>query len=169
MSNENAGIGDPLAMLRGMWGNLGLGLPGMVLPSFDPEELEKRIADLKTVESWLSMNLSMLQMTIKNLEMQLATLRSMKAMGQYASSAVDKVTESVKAAGDAEATAPHRTGAQAPAGAAGPEAQLWPLMFVQQLQEHLRRQADATKDSVKDSVLGSGAVIATMRKKKDKQ
>jgi capsular polysaccharide biosynthesis protein len=36
--------------MRNMWGNMGFGLPGMVTPTFDLEELDKRIKDLKAVE-----------------------------------------------------------------------------------------------------------------------
>ncbi len=40
------------------------------------EDVEKKIAELQTVENWLKMNLSMLQVTIKTLEMQRDTLRA---------------------------------------------------------------------------------------------
>ena len=60
MSNEAQN--DPLEFMKGMWGNMGFSLPGMVTPTFDVDELEKRIHDLKAVEGWLRMNLSMLQM-----------------------------------------------------------------------------------------------------------
>ena len=59
---------DPLNFMRNMWGNMGFTLPGMVAPTFDVDELEKRIKDMKAVEGWLRMNLSMLQMTIQGLE-----------------------------------------------------------------------------------------------------
>ena len=65
---------DPLELLKGMWGNMGFSLPGMVTPTLDTDELGKRIADLKAVEGWLKSNLSLLQMTIQGLEMQRITL-----------------------------------------------------------------------------------------------
>ncbi len=67
MSRQNSSAGDPLAMVRKMWSNMGFGLPGMVIPTLDGDELEKRISDLKAVEGWLSMNLSLLQITIRSL------------------------------------------------------------------------------------------------------
>ena len=82
MSNEAQN--DPLEFMKGMWGNMGFSLPGMVTPTFDVDELEKRIHDLKAVEGWLRMNLSMLQMTIQSLEMQRSTLTAVRAMGQMA-------------------------------------------------------------------------------------
>ncbi|CAG0946473.1 MAG: hypothetical protein EFKGCFLK_00795 [Rhodocyclaceae bacterium] len=86
MSAENPAT-DPLEFLKGMWGSMGFAVPGMVTPTLDVNELDKRIADLKTVEGWLRMNLNMLQMSIQGLEMQRATLAAMQAIGQSAGSA----------------------------------------------------------------------------------
>ena len=77
---------DPLEMLKGFWGSMGIPLPGMVTPTVDTDELGKRIADLKAVEGWLKTNLSMLQMTIQGLEMQRATLATLASMAQAAAS-----------------------------------------------------------------------------------
>lgn len=85
MSAENQNT-DPLEFLKGMWGSMGFAVPGMVSPTLDVEELDKRITDLKTVEGWLRMNLNMLQMSIQGLEMQRATLAAMQAISQSASS-----------------------------------------------------------------------------------
>ena len=75
---------DPLDFVRGMWSNMGFTLPGMVTPTIDVEELDKRITDMKAVEGWLKMNLNMLQMTIQGLEMQRATIAAVKAMSRQA-------------------------------------------------------------------------------------
>lgn len=83
MSNEN-NAQDPLEFVRGMWNNMGFALPGMVTPTLDLGELDKRIADLKAVENWLKMNLSMLQMTTQGLEMQRAAIAAVQAMSQQA-------------------------------------------------------------------------------------
>jgi len=69
---------DPFEMFRRLWGPLGVPLPGMAMPTLDPEEIEKRIRDLKSVETWLAMNLNMLRMAIQGLEMQKATLTAMQ-------------------------------------------------------------------------------------------
>jgi hypothetical protein len=45
------------------------------------EDLDKRIADLKAVESWLNMNVTMLRGTIQTMEVQRATLSTLKSMG----------------------------------------------------------------------------------------
>ena len=69
---------DPFEMFRKLWGPLGVPVPGMAMPTLDPEEIEKRIRDLKSVETWLAMNLNMLRMAIQGLEMQKATLTAMQ-------------------------------------------------------------------------------------------
>ncbi|AJP49052.1 hypothetical protein PG1C_12655 [Rugosibacter aromaticivorans] len=78
---------DPMEFLKSLWGSAGMPLPGLVTPTLDTDELEKRITDLKAVEGWLKTNLSMLQMTIQGLEIQRATLTALQAMNQSAGSA----------------------------------------------------------------------------------
>jgi hypothetical protein len=65
-------------MFRRLWGPLGVPLPGMAVPTFDPQEVEKRIQELKSVEAWLQMNLNMLKFSIQGLELQRAALQAMK-------------------------------------------------------------------------------------------
>ena len=69
---------DPFEMFRRLWGPLGVPIPGMAMPTLDPDEVEKRIADLKSVEGWLTMNLNMVKLSIQGLEMQKATLQAMQ-------------------------------------------------------------------------------------------
>ncbi|MDR2208528.1 MAG: hypothetical protein LBE22_06110 [Azoarcus sp.] len=73
---------DPLEFVRDMWGRMGFALPGMVTPTLDVDELEKRICDMRAVEGWLKMNLSMLQMAIQGLDMQRAAIAAVHAMSQ---------------------------------------------------------------------------------------
>jgi len=74
-----AGPQDPFEMFRRLWGPLGVPVPGMAMPTLDPQELEKRIADLRSIEAWLNMNLNMLRFSIQGLEMQKAALQAMGA------------------------------------------------------------------------------------------
>jgi hypothetical protein len=69
---------DPFEMFRRLWGPLGVPIPGMAMPTLDPQEVEKRIADLRSVEGWLAMNLNMVKLSIQGLEMQKATLQAMQ-------------------------------------------------------------------------------------------
>ena len=80
---SNAQGNNPLDMLQGMWNQMGFQLPGMVTPTLDEGELDKQIRDLKSVENWLRMNLSMLQMTIQNLEMQKSALGTFRSMSDH--------------------------------------------------------------------------------------
>jgi hypothetical protein len=81
-----ANASDPMEFLKTLWGSTGMPLPGLVTPTLDTDELEKRITDLKAVEGWLKTNLNMLQMTIQGLEVQRATLAAMQAISASASS-----------------------------------------------------------------------------------
>lgn len=83
---------DPMEFLKSLWGTAGMPLPGLVTPTLDTNELDKRVADLKAVEGWLKTNLGMLQMTIQGLEVQRATLAAMQAFSQSAQSATPSDT-----------------------------------------------------------------------------
>ena len=69
---------DPFEMFRRLWGPLGVPVPGMAMPTLDPDEVEKRIADLRSVEGWLTMNLNMVKLSIQGLEVQKAALQAMQ-------------------------------------------------------------------------------------------
>ena len=73
---------DPFELFRRLWGPLGVPLPGMAMPTLDPDEIEKRIAELRSVEQWLNMNLNMLRLSINGLEMQRAALQAMKSASE---------------------------------------------------------------------------------------
>lgn len=61
-----------------MWNPLSFPIPGMFTPAMSVEEVDKKIAELKSVENWLKMNLGFLQMTVKTLEMQKRALQSLQ-------------------------------------------------------------------------------------------
>jgi hypothetical protein len=46
-----------------------------MFPVLDAKEIQKKIAELETVEHWLNANVSMLQLTIKSLQYQLAMIK----------------------------------------------------------------------------------------------
>lgn len=75
---------DFFEFMQKMWNPMGFPIPGMVAPTMNPEDLEKKIAELKAVETWLTMNTGFVQMTIKTLEMQKAGLESLQAAGKAA-------------------------------------------------------------------------------------
>lgn len=56
-------------------------LPSMIAPTLDVGELDKRIADLRAVEQWLNLNLSMLRTAVQSLEVQRNTIATLKSFG----------------------------------------------------------------------------------------
>jgi hypothetical protein len=70
---------DLFEWMQKMWNPMSFPVPGMLTPTADPEEIEKKIRELKTVETWLTMNVGFVQMTIKTLEMQKAALDALGA------------------------------------------------------------------------------------------
>ncbi|SAL42245.1 hypothetical protein AWB67_01654 [Caballeronia terrestris] len=79
----------------------------MLAPLTNIEELDKRVTDMRAVEQWLKLNLNMLQSAIQALEVQRATLATLRAFGAYAQSSVEN--------------------AQAQAPAEKPKASGWPM------------------------------------------
>lgn len=75
-----SGMNDPLGFVKKLWGDMQL--PGMVTPTISVDELDKKIQDLKTVESWLNVNMNMLKGTIQALEVQRATISTLKTMSE---------------------------------------------------------------------------------------
>jgi conjugal transfer/entry exclusion protein len=74
---------DPFAFLSA-WPGFSSGgfgqMPSAAMPTMDIDELDKRIADLKAVDQWLSLNLQLLKTTIQGMEVQRGTLAQLKAM-----------------------------------------------------------------------------------------
>ncbi len=69
--------------LQGLVQNAGSAMPGIgqwVAPTLDPQELEKRIQELRTVQFWLEQNVRMLSTTIQALEVQKMTLSTLRTM-----------------------------------------------------------------------------------------
>jgi hypothetical protein len=70
--------------MQKMWNPISYPLPGMITPTVNIEEIDKKIGELKSVETWLTMNTGFVQMTIKTLQMQKAALESLRAAGEAA-------------------------------------------------------------------------------------
>jgi hypothetical protein len=84
------GMTDTLDFVKNLWGSMQIpgtglpgmpGMPGLATPPMSPEDLDKRIADLRAVESWLNLNLTMLRGSIQALEVQRGTLMTLRTMG----------------------------------------------------------------------------------------
>jgi hypothetical protein len=74
---------DTLDFLKNFWSGVpgASAMSGMVLPSMSVEELDKKISDLKAVEAWLNLNMTMLRGSIQALEVQRATVATLQSMG----------------------------------------------------------------------------------------
>ena len=110
-----------MEMMRQAWQGLaGSGVAGSPMaPPATLEEMDRRIADLRTVENWLRLNLSMLTSTIQGLEVQRATIGTLKSFMDAATGAGAPAQPSDRSAGAATGSAesPAADVAQTPAAA----------------------------------------------------
>ena len=136
----NTGSNAPLDFVKNMWGNMGFSLPGMVTPTLDTDELQKQITDLKAVEGWLRMNLSMLQMTIQGMEMQHSTLTAVKTMGAMAAQQREEMAQ------DTSGTAEAAGAAAEAAASAFSQAAMWPWSLMAQMQQHMAESASTATE-----------------------
>ena len=88
-----------LEFMQRMWNPFGMQVPGFSPPpapgmappampfpnpaamfaTLDPAEIDKKIAELRVIENWLSMSQNFMQMSIKTLELQKASLEALRA------------------------------------------------------------------------------------------
>jgi hypothetical protein len=100
----------------------GNSIPGVsqwIAPTLDPEELDKRIQELKTVQFWLEQNAKLLAATIQGLEVQRMTLSTLQSMNLPLAELRDALT--IKPMRAAPAPAPEPPPAPAPTPAPEPE------------------------------------------------
>lgn len=77
MSNE-FNPADPFAFFR-QWMHSATPVSAQpFLPPMTEEEIERKLAELRVVEGWLTMNLGMLSMQIKTLEIQKVAVAALK-------------------------------------------------------------------------------------------
>ena len=110
---------DFLKNLTPAGGTTASAAPGWVAPTLDPEELEKRIQELKTVQFWLEQNSKAVGATIQALEVQRMTLNTLKGMNMSFNDLADSLKVKPQAAA-AESTKPSYTFTQAQAADEGP-------------------------------------------------
>ena len=93
MAEQGNNPGDFFEFMQKMWSPMGFPMPGMMAPTMNVADIEKKIAELKAVETWLTLNTGFVQMTIKTLEMQKAGLESLQAAGKAAAGDPKKTPE----------------------------------------------------------------------------
>ena len=102
--------------LQGLVKNAGSALPSIgqwVAPTLNPEELERRIEELRTVQFWLEQNARMLGATIQALEVQRMTLSTLKTMNVQ----MDDLRESLTIRMPGSGAEPGKAAAAEPAAA----------------------------------------------------
>jgi hypothetical protein len=97
---------DALEFMQRLWNPLGVPIPGFGLPAatpasgtppgvappvlpfpnpaamfaaLDPAEFDRKIGELRVIEGWLAMSLNMMQMSIKTMELQKASLLALRS------------------------------------------------------------------------------------------
>lgn len=84
---------DTLDFVKSLWGSMGvpgISIPGIAAPTLSMDDLDKKISELKAVESWLNLNATMLRSSIQALEVQRGTIAALKSMGQSLAAAVQQ-------------------------------------------------------------------------------
>ena len=73
--SADAALAAAPAMLPGM---LPFPNPAAMFAALDPAEVERKIGELEVIEGWLAMSLNLVQMSVKTLELQLASLEALQ-------------------------------------------------------------------------------------------
>ena len=122
MSDTTGGFANMVPgfdFLQNLVKSAGAAMPGVgqwIAPTLDPEALEKRIGELRTVQFWLEQNARLLGTTIQALEVQRMTLTTLKSMNVSLGDLTESLKIKMPEAAPAPATAP--APASAPAQAA---------------------------------------------------
>jgi hypothetical protein len=145
--------------LQGLVKNAGSALPNIgqwVAPTLNPEELEKRIEELRTVQFWLEQNARMLGATIQALEVQRMTLSTLKTMNVQMADLRESLT--IRPPGEAAADkAARKASAAAESAPPGVDPMQWWGALTKQFTQ---LATTAMKDSATDAAKNlAGAMI----------
>ena len=111
-----SGMLDSMEFVKQAWSSLHL--PDSLTPTMDLDEIDRRIADLKVVEQWLTMNLGMLRSSIQGMEIQRGTIAAIRAFGEAMSTpgeGGDATSRTIAAIGEMQRAAAAAAGAAATA------------------------------------------------------
>ncbi len=148
--------------------------PNWSMPTLDPEELDKRIQDLRTVQFWLEQNARMIAMTIQGLEVQKMTLSTLQGMNVSMEAVRDalraRTSEASAQPGKQTAAATDEVGAATEA-TAGQAELINPMRWWDTLTQqftHLAAQTSQTAQSMGESMAATNqqpaSEAATARK-----
>lgn len=155
--------------LQGLVKNAGAALPAMgqwVAPTLNPEELDKRIQELRTVQFWLEQNARMLGATIQALEVQKMTLTTLQTMNVQMGDLRDALTMRMPTAATAHSAAESAKAPEPEAPeerAAGvPQAHAKPAVDPMQWWGALTQQfSELAASALKDSAAEAAALVAS--------
>jgi hypothetical protein len=156
--------------LQGLVKNAGAALPSIgqwVAPTLNPEELEKRIEELRTVQFWLEQNARMLGATIQALEVQRMTLSTLKTMNVQMSTLRESMklpepsVSAVAAAPPATPAKKRGTHKSSPSQAAAPAGVVDPMQWWGALTKQFTQlAAGALKDNPGDAAQSPAGSMA---------
>jgi hypothetical protein len=72
--------------------------PQAMMKAIDPTEIDKRINEMRAVETWLKFSLSTLEMSIKTMQMQRDAYASFQQMSSSAQEGAEKIRKGAKRA-----------------------------------------------------------------------
>lgn len=166
--------------LQGLVKNAGQTLPSIgqwVAPTLDPEELDRRISELRTVQFWLDQNARMIGTTVQALEVQRMTLGTLKTMNvqmgdlgealkvrsmadMFQSAAPAAASAPAPAAAPAAAPAPESAAAEAGAAGAVDPMQWWGALTQQFQTIAAEAMKEVSKTSALDATKNAASDIA---------
>ena len=111
--DAKAAFNDISEFMQKMWNPFGVAIPGFGLPgtpagmpggpaampfpnpaamfaTLDPAEIGRKIDELRVIEGWLQMSLNMMQLSIKTMELQKASLEALRQAPAGSGPAADK-------------------------------------------------------------------------------
>lgn len=164
--------------LQSLVKNAGAALPGVgqwVAPTLNPEELDKRIQELRTVQFWLEQNAKMLGATIQALEVQKMTLTTLQTMNVQMGDLRDALTMRMPTAAAAPtpaqpappvqpdaSSAAAATADEAEASPAAPQAEAKPAIDPMQWWGALTQQfSELAASALKERAAEASALVAS--------
>jgi hypothetical protein len=157
-------MNDPMDFVKNLWGSMsvpGMGAFPSMAPAMSVEDLDKKIADLKAVETWLNMNMSMLRGTIQTLEVQRGTMVTLKSMGAALAAAVKQPDAGANAGANAAAPLPYASFFGQPSAESWPPSAKSPPKAEQRAEPRAEPKAQGQAEAPKDPLPAAAAAAMT--------
>ena len=168
-ANDLARMVPGFDFLQGLMKGAGAAVPGMgqwIAPTLDPDVIDKRIDELRTVQFWLEQNARLLATTIQALEVQRMTLSTLRTMNLPLSDLGEALriktpATPAPAPGPAPTPAPEAVAAPATAAAAPPAAgAIDPMQWWGALTQQFSEIASQALNETRGAAASAAAVVA---------